>query len=638
MCGIFGLYTKETKESSSYYISRLAAAQNALSRRGPDSAGLQTITTNGINERNRSILHLGHTRLSIIELSASGNQPMSSNDGRYIIIFNGEIYNYRELRAEHQQAGIKFTTESDTEVLLNTWIRWGKDGLRRLVGMFAFAIYDSTESKLTLVRDAFGIKPLLYHEETNQICFASEISALIELSEQKPGLNLKQSYLYLQFGHYDQGEQTFLEGVKYLPSAHLVSLDLRTGKLGQPERWWRPSIEERKDLSFKDAADQLRELFLNSVKLHLRSDVRIGAALSGGIDSSAIACAMRYLEPDMPIHTFTYIAQSSSINEARWANIVNKHISAIPHQVIISPNEFANDIEDLISYQGEPFGSTSIYAQYRVFKAARQAGITVTLEGQGADEIFAGYDGYPLSYINSLMENRKYSDILRFILGWTKWPRRRAFDGIKTLLSASLPTSIKQSLVELLTEKNIPNWIYREKFSDQYILSATPKSSIREKDGTRRRLVEQLRFDLTRGGILPLLRHGDRNSMRWSVESRVPFLTIDIVEFVLRLPEDYLLSPNGQTKRIFREAMRGLVPDEIIERPDKVGFETPQRLMLVETNESIRNSAPSTPTIDWINSKIYREALNRYLSNDRIFESKCWRMINFSKWVEQCDF
>jgi asparagine synthase (glutamine-hydrolysing) len=302
MCGIYGGFWKGTNKAPEF---RLAEAHRLLHNRGPNDLGLDSLTVAD------GALALGHTRLSIIDLSPGGHQPMCSGDGHYTIVFNGEIYNYRELRQELQALGYSFKTDSDTEVLLTCWVQWNSDCLKRLVGMFAFALFDHQAETLTLVRDAFGIKPLFFAPTANGLVFASEMAALLALRAEAPQLNAQRGYDYLINQVQDSGFDTFVMGVHHVPPAHWLRVNLRQPSLTYTERWWNPSIAQTSRLSFADAAEKLREIFLDSVKLHLRSEVPLGVALSGGVDSSAIACAMRHLEPKMEIHTFSFVAVDS---------------------------------------------------------------------------------------------------------------------------------------------------------------------------------------------------------------------------------------------------------------------------------------------------------------------------------------
>jgi asparagine synthase (glutamine-hydrolysing) len=433
MCGILGLYSISSNKLEGFFDAKLELALNALKRRGPDDSGLERIVLPSL-ANDQQFLALGHTRLSIIDLTSSGHQPMNSFDGRYAIVFNGEIYNYRELRAELKSAGHIFYTDSDTEVLLISWIHWGEDCLYHLIGMYAFAIYDRHSGLLNCVRDPFGIKPFFYTKDHGFI-FASEINALIELMPKKPTLNWQRSYDYLVHGDYDSSTETFFSGIYHLQPGHLIQINTFTGEVESPKRWWSPQIKEQLVLKFDDAVSQVREIFLKNIRLHLRSDVALGAALSGGIDSSAIVCAIRHIEPDLPINTFSYIAPGTELNEEYWVDLVNKHVNARPHKIYVSNQELVRDLDEMIRSQGEPFGSTSIYAQYRVYQEASESGVIVTLDGQGADEIFAGYDGYPGQRLRSMLENGQISKAINFLNNWSRWPGRSNLMAAKYLVS-----------------------------------------------------------------------------------------------------------------------------------------------------------------------------------------------------------
>ena len=319
-----------------------------LRHRGPDHFSFETLDISSSPNREQSSLSLGHTRLSIIDLSDGGHQPMSSANGRFKIVFNGEIYNYKELRTELSSLGYEFTTESDTEVLLNAWVQWKSNVLPKLVGMFAFAVFDKKEGVLTLVRDAFGIKPLYYWQRKDTLCFASEVQALIKLMPEKPKPNLVVGYKFLSQGFVDRGEDSFFEGIKHLKPGHILELNIDSTIRYEVSRWWNPSIEENKDIRFDDAKDIVREMFLKNIKLHLRSDVPVSAALSGGIDSSAVVCAMRYLEPTMELNTFSYVARGSSKNEEKWVDLVNQHVGARSYKVSFEGNDMFQELESLI--------------------------------------------------------------------------------------------------------------------------------------------------------------------------------------------------------------------------------------------------------------------------------------------------
>jgi len=625
MCGILGAF--QVGEGTGL-VRRFDAGIRSLKHRGPDARCVEAYEVAG------GFVRLGHTRLSIIDLTDGGLQPMHGSEGRYVIVFNGEIYNYKELRQELQVLGHQFTSESDTEVLLAALTVWGQACLPRLVGMFAFAVLDRQKATLTCVRDAFGIKPFFYTQEGTKFSFASELPALVALNSTKPQPNWQRAYDYLVHGEYDSGPDTFFEGIKQLMPGHLLTVDLERGRVADPERWWTASIVERTDLSFGNAVDLVRTKFLQNIRLHLRSDVPLGAALSGGIDSSAVVCAMRYIEPKLPIHTFSFIASGSDVNEEHWVDRVNDHIGAIAHKVHVTADELAADLDDMITSQGEPFGSTSIYAQYRVFKLAREQGITVTLDGQGADELLAGYNGYPGQRLRSLIETGHIYEACKFLNQWAQWPGRSRVHGLKALVGQLTEGSLYAVLRKLNGDQHRPAWLNEQVLREGGVFLSYPNKAP-EVTLRGRRVVAELAASLTQRGLSALLRHGDRNSMRFSVESRVPFLTTDLADLLLSMPEDYLIAPNGETKRVFRAAMRGIVPDDVLARKDKIGFATPEKDWLMSMAPTIRKWLSVPIDLPFINQSALLREFDQVVNGARPFNWQVWRWISFTRWYQK---
>jgi len=628
MCGLVGIFTKTSIVEIEKNINK---SLEFLNHRGPDDSGKEIFS---IDQKS---IGFGHTRLSIIDLTQAGHQPMLSSDGRYILIFNGEIYNYKELREELRSLGYSFRTNSDTEVLMTSWIHWEVDCLRKLNGMFAFAIYDKKKSKLSLARDGFGIKPMYFGVNDESFFFGSELPALFTFLEKKPELNYQCAYNYLTWGYYDKSFETFYDGINQLRPGHYISIDLKKFVFNKsslnPVRWWWPSIQERTDLSFDQAADKLREIFLKNVRLHLRSDVPVGVAVSGGVDSSAIICAMRMLEKDMPIHSFSFLAEGE-ISEEKWIDIINNHVGAIPHKVIIKPEDLGRDIDDMIKTQAEPISSTGCYAQYRVFQAAKEAGIIVTLDGQGADELLAGYDGYPNRYLQSLIERREFFSIMPFLNEWSKWPNRGYKRALQAFGRSLTPPGFVTLARRIFGQNPSPKWLDRNFLEKYGAKIGYPVSYVDSEEGKGRRLVEHLRAALMGDGLAQLLRHGDRNSMKWSVESRVPFLTLEMAEFLLTLPESYLLSPKGETKSIFRHSMRGIVPDAILDRRDKIGFSTPESKWLTQNSNAVNSWLSSANELPFLNEKECENEVTGMLTGRKRLDAKAWWLINYCRWAQ----
>lgn len=624
MCGIIGSWWKKDPNNLDSIINE---GLKMLNHRGPDDNGYEIIQTTGGN------VFMGQTRLSIIDLTEGGHQPMCSSDGRFVIVFNGEIYNYKELKSELIELGHIFKTKSDTEVLLASWSQWGKDCLIKLVGMFSFAVLDKVTETLTLIRDAFGIKPLFYYHDGKTLAFGSEIQAVMHLSNKELGVNNQRVYEYLIYAVQDLGKDTFVKDIHHVPPSHLVLLDLKNPARLTIEKWWNPSILENKQISFEAAVEKLRHLFLENIRYHLISDVPVGVALSGGIDSSAIACAIRFLEPNMHIHSFSFIPEGSKLSEEKWIDIVNDHIKAIPHKAIVKSDELKSDIFDLINSQGEPFCTTSMYAQYRVFKLAKDVGIKVVLEGQGADEILAGYQGYHGQRMRSLFEKGDIIGMRKFASRWKRWHGRENKSPWKAFLGQIIPDSAYRRVQNITGEQKIPHWI-NQNFLREININKKPVRTASSRMGMKRRVAEVLYDALTNHGLPSLLRYGDRNAMRFSIENRVPFLTIPLAEFLLTLPEDFLISQNGETKSIFRAAMRGIVPDIILDRRDKVGFEVPMGKWVYQMKEQISEIELVKQDLNILSLESVKNLLRADIHNEEKMPLQHWRLINLILWYK----
>ncbi len=623
MCGIAGGYWPVGQDQG--VDIRLRSAVSLLRHRGPDDSGILQCDI-GPNGPGRCLL--GHTRLSILDLSDAGHQPMTSVDGRYSLVYNGEVYNYLELRRELTCLGYRFVSNTDTEVVLAAWAQWGDAAITRFLGMFAFVVLDRLNQTLTCVRDPFGIKPFLYTYDSNSgsFQFASELTPLLVLSGRIPHLNWQSAYDYLVHGVYDHGKETFVSGICHLLPSHLMVFDLKSETLVAPRRYWIPQIGQTCPLSFNDAAEQLRELFLESVRLHLRSDVRLGVALSGGIDSSAVTCAIQHLEPSLPLDTFSYVAEDSPLSEERWVDRINRQTGATSHKVVLGAHDLVRDLDELILAQGEPFGGTSIYAQYRVFKLARDSGVAVTLEGQGGDELLAGYNGYLQERLASLVEMGRPIDAIRLIAKWSSSPGRTLRSGLMSMVRVCLPVPLKTATARVLGRNRLSNWLNGDILREQGVVTSFKRQS---SPARGRRLVEALAHALTQRGLVSLLRHADRNSMRFSIESRVPFLSTKLADFVLALPEQYLLSAEGTTKNLFRAAMHGIVCDEVLRRKDKIAFATPEKDWFTELKPVLNEWLEPARSVPFLRHDVLiRETVGTSKPSPRL-----WHCVNLIRWL-----
>lgn len=619
MCGFVGQYISNKQLPPRNTIDE---AMHLLRHRGPDSSGKFSLNICS------GYLEFGFCRLSIIDLSSGANQPFVSQDERFILVFNGELYNYIELKKELVSKGHIFHTDSDTEVLLSAWREWEQAALNRFIGMFSIVIVDKLKSELWGIRDAYGIKPFYYLNENGSFVFASEIHALLSLAKKSPVMNRDVAMQYIINGEYDRSKQTFFDGVLQLPPGHFLKISLGSNKsVTEPQRWWFPKVEENVDLSFSEAAEALRYRFLESVSLHLRSDVRFATALSGGLDSSAIVCAVRAIQPEVELHTFSFMADDPNLDESAFIGIINKQVGAVSHEVKISPQSFSRDVEDLIRSQGEPFGSTSLYAQYRVYQRANESGFKVVLDGQGADELLAGYHGYPESRVRSLMDDKNYAQAVSFILNWAKLPGRDVRSLLQSSAYSSLPVAVKRIVKSVATSKRIPDFIRGDLGSQSNFTNVYS-----EHDWFGRRLTERLLKEQSNGALLSLLRHADRNSMRWSIESRVPFLNPELSELLFSFPEKFLLSNVGETKSVFKESMRGIVNQQILDRKDKVGFASPQLKWVTRdllNEDSVRDGLSA---VDFFNPKLVQSYLGQSAIGGSKDMNQKWRIYNLVKW------
>jgi asparagine synthase (glutamine-hydrolysing) len=340
---------------------------------------------------------------------------------------------------------------------------------------------------------------------------------------------------------------------------------------------------------------------------------------------------MRHVAPDQPIHTFSYIASGSSVSEEKWVDLVNQHVGANAHKVLVTPQELARDLDDMIRAQGEPFGSMSIYAQYRVYQLAKENGITVTLDGQGADEMLGGYIGFPGERVRSLMDEGNLGKAWDFLRRWAQWPGRSMAMGLKAAL-AECTNGVPHELMRMAAGLNkVPDWI-DSRVAEDMGLAGRVKRFRSSEHANGRRMAAQMINMLTQHGLPGLLRHGDRNSMRFSVESRVPFLTLDQVEFALSLPEHYLVSKTGETKHVFRRAMQGIVPDEILLRKDKIGFEPPEKEWLISIADQAREWLSEDMKIPFIRRGALLAEFEDVIAGRRPFSWQVWRWINFYRW------
>lgn len=524
MCGISGVVHKKNRTVDRTAIDKMVAAQR---HRGPDGEGV--FEGPGF--------YLGHNRLAILDLSSAGHQPMqleTTNGEKLVLVYNGEVYNYLEIREELLREGHVFRTRTDTEVILHAYQEWGTRCLSHFNGMFAFVIYDSAKNLLFGARDRFGVKPIHLRQNADTFSFASEIKALLAV-EKADGFDRQTVVDYLYSGHINHSSRTFFKGIEALKPGHYFEYDLSRHEI-KTEPWYDLRSQIRPlDLSMQEAAEELKALLTDSVKLRLRSDVRVGTCLSGGIDSSSIAALASRRFPSGTFIGITAQSLDSSNDETEFARIVAENSKLEWHKV--RPEDFRERLSEVIRAQDEPFGGLSVFMQDAVMREARKLNVPVLLDGQGGDEVFLGYP--------------KYLQALRF-------PPARLF--AKKMASA----------VGWIEKRELEDEL-RPEFSKE--LEASQTHLLRYRQGLSDSLEAQI-ADITETNLPQLLRYEDRNSMRHSIETRLPFLDYRVVEFGLGLDSSLKIEGRRQ-KAILRDAMRDVVPALILARQDKIGFAAP---------------------------------------------------------------
>jgi asparagine synthase (glutamine-hydrolysing) len=543
MCGIAGTVGAPLPEPA--LLQRMAAT---MAKRGPDGQGVWHDEAAGLAFR----------RLAIIDLHERSSQPMHLD--HLHLVFNGEIYNYLELRDTLRGLGHEFRTEGDAEVLLHAWAQWGDSSLQRLNGMFAFAVWDDSARRLTLCTDPFGEKPVYYAVAPNgRLVFGSEIKAILE----DPGVEARADgaalRAYIAHNVVPPVDRSYFAGINRLPGGHLLRL-----QDGRPtvERWWSPRRVEV-PAAREEAARELRTLLLDAIRLRLRSDVPVGTSLSGGLDSSIIVMLSAELAGDHRRHAFTATFPGFERDEWAYASEVARAAGVVEHHAVQpQPEEVLSDLKRLVLDHEEPVGSLSVYAQWRVNAAAREAGVVVLLDGQGADELFGGYaiaagfamrSAGPAAALRELRAGGADAGrqlALAFGSELLRGPLRRAYRRRAAAPYAGPDLAGDASLGE----------------------PAAPEAWIGdEPDPLRRELLREAFVT----SLPQLLRYADRSSMAQSREVRLPFLDRRIADFALSVPAVWL-SSGGASKVLLRDAGRGAVPDAVLVRRDKVGFEPPQ--------------------------------------------------------------
>ena len=609
----------------------------ALAHRGPDGEGYVLLSPRGDAKPIRSIgplsdsiglgpkgyaVGFGHRRLAILDLSPSGHQPMPSHNGKYWITYNGEIFNYLELREELEKSGYVFRSASDTEVLLTAYQEWGEECLPRLNGMFAFALWDSTRGHLFCARDRFGEKPFYYWWDGYQFAFASEIKGLLPVvKEAHP--NQQAVAEYLEDGSLDDGSSTFFEGISQLLPGHCLKVQ---GEHIRVAQYWGLPEGSHEESSLSTSVDAFQEVFVDAVRIRMRSDVPVGGCLSGGLDSSSIVCVVQKIcDNTVPFHTFSSCFDNPLYDERPYIQSVVARTGVQVHFAFPDPNELRDNIASLIRTQEEPFGSTSIFAQWNVMRLANQRGVKVLLDGQGADELLGGYPSLFGTFYAELFTKGRWGRLLREIGQYYR---------VHGKFGPFIPASFARSLLPYAVVQRVRAHIT----GSRKWVSAELRGTRRETGNPPRKMSPSLRhhqFQLLTGtGLRALLHYEDRNSMAFGVETRLPFLDYRLVEMLFGLDNSFKIH-DGWSKCVLRDAMTGILPEQVRLRTDKMGFVTPEDIWFRTSLQGLARDVlqdPRTAQRGYLNVTEALKEFHAHVDGRKNISPVIWRWVNLELW------
>jgi len=552
MCGIAGIFSpKKVHQQDVQFVKKMNDIQK---HRGPDDEGVFS----------DEYCHLGHRRLAIIDLSKDGHQPFVSDNGRFQLVYNGEIYNYIELRDELKRLGWKFRTKTDTEVLLKAYQQYGLACLSKCNGMFAFALYDRQNRSLFLARDRFGIKPLYYMMRDSTLYFSSEIKALHAVASKKFSLNYQALFDYLVFNRTDIYDETFFNEVKRLPKGSFGIFDIEGLKI---EGWWTPERFKRVTdyrMALPEVCATIDEILTSSVTLRLRSDVPVGSCLSGGLDSSILTGILFARNKVADSYaTFTASFPDYPVDETKYVTLLNGRYNFRNYQVTPTSEGARAHLKDFVYTNDEPTTGPSFYSQYEVMRLAKDNNVVVLLDGQGGDESFAGYQYFHGFYLSGLLGEKRFASFI------TEFFRILARQQDKTAYQTLLFQAMRGSVRKKVLFKTAP--YIKSDFFCHHINNSRIFNEFFDARDLHTSLIRHFQYKLEH-----LLRIEDRNSMAFSLETRLPYLDYRLVEYILSISDDYKIK-NGETKYLQKEALGKYTIPEILNRRDKIGFGTPSR-------------------------------------------------------------
>jgi asparagine synthase (glutamine-hydrolysing) len=599
MCGIAG---KISFNSNAVEKQELKKMTDAIAHRGPDGEGQWVNIESNVG--------FGHRRLAIIDLSEKSRQPMTF--GTISITFNGEIYNYLEIKNDLIKKGHSFKTDSDTEVIINAYLEYGEGCVNHFDGMFAFAIWDDNKKELFGARDRFGEKPFYYHHDSEQFVFASEMKAIFEIGISKQ-VSEKMIYQYLAYNVVENPldkSETFYKNIFQIPPAHFVRINLDSNI--EIRRYWDLDLNHQVKISENDAKERFQELFSQSIQRRLRSDVPVGSSFSGGLDSSSVVGSILKQNPSLELNTFTARFKDNDYDEGAFIDFMTKEFQFKTNYCWPEENLIIDELDRIFHHQEEPFGSTSIIAQWEVMKLAKEKNVTVLLDGQGADETLAGYYKYFEPFLAELYK----LDKSEFKKELTAIENNLSMENILPrgfVTEMNFPKLKKQlgDVTRPFRMKNIAEDL-SEAFRGSYKKQPNPFNRLTN-------LNEFLYFDTFNYGLGKLLRFSDRNAMAHSREVRLPYLSHELVEFAFALPTELKMN-QGWSKYILRKSMEDTLPKEITWRKDKKGFQAPKSWLDNERVEDLVN--------DSISKLIKEKIIDKPISSNNWKYIMCYKLLN----------
>ncbi|WP_190808453.1 asparagine synthase (glutamine-hydrolyzing) [Flagellimonas sp. S3867] len=626
MCGINGIVKKNLSDLDQLQ-KQIASMNQSIFHRGPDEDGIFTeLSGSG------SGISMGMRRLSIIDLS-TGKQPIYANHDQLIIVFNGEIYNYRPLREKLLKSGVVFKTNSDTEVILRLYELDGEAAFTQLDGMYAFSIYDKTKGKIFIARDFFGEKPLYYANHDNQFIWASELKSIVPHIE-KPKISSKGLNLYFRLT-YIPAPHTIYSGVSKLEANHYISYDVKDHHLEIKKIHQTTNQEELNDISFHDAKSKVRDLVLKSVDSRSISDVPLGTFLSGGVDSSIVSLCLAQSREEK-INTFSIGFKKASFDESDKSRLVAKQIQSNHHEFIIDEDDLKNDIHSILNNFDEPFSDSAALPTYLISKKTREH-VKVALTGDGGDEVFGGYNKYYMGELNQkytrIVPKGIHKALLQIttpLLSTSDDKKGRRYKAKKMMNTFNYENQYYWDIISLgNTERKLKKLLREEKYVPELFSGYKDKSKIQKpKSLTDYRLIDKILS--LEGGMLPKV---DRTSMLASLECRAPFLNKEIWDFTSKLPETFLLK-GWNKKFILKEAFKDQFPDDFLEK-SKQGFNTPIGDWL---RSGLKKELESYTEIGFLteqnifNLETVQKLVVNHLSGKEDSSDAVWTFYCFQKW------